>query len=46
MSVILKIDTNIKIGYSDKLEFLHDQAKFTEVFGGRTAIIAPNIETS
>ena len=46
ISVLFNNDTNIKIGYFGKLEFLDDQKSFTEVFGNKPTTIYPNIDTS
>ena len=46
MSVLLKNGTNIKIGYFGKLQLLDNQEIFTEVFGNKPTIIAPNKDTS
>ena len=41
-----KDSNNIKVGYFGKLKFLDNQAAFTEVFGDKPTIIAPNTITS
>ena len=42
-SVLFNDSNNIKFGYFGKLEFLDNQAAFSEVFGDKPIIIAPNI---
>ena len=44
--VHFKNSINIKIGYLGQLEFSDNQATFTEVFGKKPTILAPNIDTS
>ena len=46
MSVILKKGNNIQVAYFGKLDFLDNQEAFSEVFGDKPTIIAPNIITS
>ena len=45
MSVLFKDSSNIKVGYFCKLEFLDNYAGFSEVFGDKPTILAPNIVT-